>query len=74
MVCATVTLILFYVNFFECVAGFVVNFVMFPTCLVFLTAKLVWTLLVLDLTRVLVLSVRHKERAVEKVLCQSQTW
>lgn len=55
-------------------AGFVVNSVMFPTCLVFLTAKLVWTLLVLDLTRVLVLSVRHKERAVEKVLCQSQTW
>lgn len=41
LVCATVTLILLYVKFIKCVGGFVVNSVLFPTCLMFLTAKLV---------------------------------
>lgn len=37
--CASVTLALSYVHFFECVAGFVVSSFLFPTCLVFFTAK-----------------------------------
>lgn len=57
------TLILFYVHFLECVAGFVVNSVLFPPCLVFLTAKLVDTV-----------GFGGHKSPCEKVLCQPQTW
>lgn len=60
------TLILVYVHFLERVTGFVVNSVLFPMCLVFLTAKLVDAFGFGP----------HKRPGYpcEKVLCQPQTW
>lgn len=76
--CASVTLILFYVHFFECVAGFVVSSLLFPTCLVFFAGKLVGPVSVGTHKRVLVILATYKARAVEEVHpgtpCLPQTW
>lgn len=80
--CASVALILFYVNFVECVAGFVVSSFLFPTCFVYFTAKLVDPVSVGTPKRVLVIQVTYKVRALEKgqrrmhlgTLCRPQPW
>lgn len=76
--CASVTLILFYVHFFECVASFVISSLLFPTCLVFFAGKLVGPISVGTHKKVLVIHVTYKVRALEEVHsgtpCQSQTW
>ena len=64
--CASVTLILFYVHFFEYMAGFVVSSFLFPTCLVFFKAKLVDPVSVGTHRRVLVIHVTYKVRALEQ--------